>query len=74
MAQKGLARAVAPQLAIRKSDKTVTKHFNFVYHEAPPNTVGPYSPTIINIESTVTLVNGCRRFDETHARCTGYYR
>jgi hypothetical protein len=73
-AQKALARVLAPQLAIRKSDKTVTKRFDFLYHRAPPHTVGPYSLTIIHIESTVTVVNQCRRFDETHGRCVKYNR
>jgi hypothetical protein len=72
-AQKGLARVLAPKLAIRKSDKTVSRKFNFLYHRAPPHTYGPYSLTVINIESTVTVVNHCRRFDETHGRCLKYY-
>lgn len=70
---KKLGLAGIPQFAIRKRDKSITKHFDFHYKGTDTAPDGIAALTSIDIVSSVTVINGCRRVYLPTHRCLARY-
>ena len=66
-----LQRALRPKMGAAKSARRTTKEFNFSFER--DTGTGPYGVYKDHITSSMTITNGCKRFNVANGRCVKYY-